>query len=259
MRTTAVIPVVHRSGAVRAAIRRGLPRRGFKVVAARSVERVMTLLERTLVDAVVVDVAAGWAEAAFALIRSYPRIPVFALSRFRPDHGALLAACRQAPVAGILVEGVDNPVAGEVIAAGAASSARRMALQNAPRLLRLTEPLQLAAWHEVLNRAGGPVTTTEIAHAVGRTREHLSREFAAGGAPNLKRVIDLVRAAWAADLLGNPPYSVTMVSELLGYSSPSHLSGSAKRVAGVRAGELGGLGPAGVLEQFIRGRTRSRL
>lgn len=259
MRTTVVIPVVHESPQVRAAIRRGLPRRGSKVVAARSVDRVMTLLESTLVDAVVVDVAAGWSEDVFGMVRAYPRIPVFALSRFRPDHGVLLAACRRARVAGILVEGVDNPVAGEIISAGSASSVRRLALEGAPRLLRLTEPLQLEAWTEVLARAGGPVTTSEIAKALGRTREHLSREFAAGGAPNLKRVIDLARAAWAADLLGNPPYSVSLVSRLLGYSSPSHLSGSARRVAGVGARELARLGPAGVLERFIRGRTRSRL
>jgi AraC-like DNA-binding protein len=259
VRTTVTIPVVHRNAAVRAAIRRGLPGRGCRVVAARSIDRVQEILERALVDAVVVDVVAGAADPAFELAHRYPRIPVFALSRFRPDHGSLLGACRRAGLAGILVEGVDGPVAGEVIWRGTASRTRRMELVDAPRLLRLTEPLQIAAWEAVLERAGGPLSTTEVAQAVGSTREHLSREFAAGGAPNLKRVIDLARAAWAADLLGNPGYSVATVAAILGYSSPSHLTASSRRVAGVTAGELGKLGPRGVLERFRRGRTRSRV
>ena len=76
---------------------------------------------------------------------------------------------------------------------------------------------------------------------------------------NLKRVIDLARTAWAADLLANPGYSVTDVARILGYSSPGHLAGSAQRVAGATARELARLGPRGVLNRFIRGRTRSRV
>jgi len=91
------------------------------------------------------------------------------------------------------------------------------------------------------------------------TREHLSREFGAGGAPNLKRVIDLARAACAADLLGNPGYSVQCVVRILGYASPSHLAGTARRVAGATPMELRELGPQGVLTRFLRGRTRSRV
>jgi AraC-like DNA-binding protein len=91
------------------------------------------------------------------------------------------------------------------------------------------------------------------------TREHLSREFAVGGAPNLKRVIDLARAACAADLLGNGAYTVGAVARILGYASPSHLAGTAQRVAGVTPLELRELGPRGVLQRFVRGRTRSRV
>ena len=82
---------------------------------------------------------------------------------------------------------------------------------------------------------------------------------AAGGAPNLKRVIDLARTACAADLLGNPGYTVRAVVNILGYASPSHLAGAARRVAGVVPHELRDLGPRGVLGRFVRGRTRSRL
>ncbi|NIM52437.1 MAG: helix-turn-helix domain-containing protein [Gemmatimonadales bacterium] len=255
----AVIPVVHRNGAVRAAIRRGLPRRGFRVVACRSLERAVTVLRRELVDAVVVDVRNGLADGTFQHFRGFPRIPIFALSAFRPDDGALIMSCRRSGVCALLVEGVDDPALGELIAARCASRVRRAALADGPRLLRLTEPVQLRTWEEVLARAGAATTTADIARALRRTREHLSREFAAGGAPNLKRVIDLARVAWAADLLVNPGYSVTEVAKILGYASASHLTGSARRVAGVTAVELGRLGPHGVLQRFAWGRTRSRL
>lgn len=255
----AIVPVVHRSRAVRAALRRGLPRGAVRVVACRSLERVRWHLARELVDAVVVDVAAGWVEAAFAIAGEFPGIPVFAFSLFRPDDGRLLASCHAGGLRGVIVEGVDDPVAGELIRRRSATAARRRALRDAPRLLRLTEDIQRRAWEEVLSRAGGPMTTSTIAGAVGRTREHLSREFAAGGAPNLKRVIDLARASWAADLLANPGYSVSGVARILGYSSASHLAGSVRRVAGVTPQVLGRLGPEGVLQRFIRGRMRSRL
>jgi AraC-like DNA-binding protein len=158
----------------------------------------------------------------------------------------------------VLLEGVDNAVAGEWIAARTAQRARRAALADAPRLLRLTEPIQVAAWEEVLRRAALPLQTAQLAQTLRVTREHLSRQFAAGGAPNLKRVIDLARLACAADLLGNPGYTIGAVARILGYASPSHLAGAARRVAGVGTRDLRALGPRGVLLRFLRGRTRSR-
>src|SRR5205807_1607761 len=133
------------------------------------------------------------------------------------------------------------------------------ALADAPKLLRLTDRLQLAAWDEVLRRVGVPTQTAHLAQALRVTREHLSREFAAGGAPNLKRVIDLARTACAADLLGNPGYSVRQVVRILGYASPSHLAGAARRVAGATPQELREVGARGVLARFLKGRTRSRI
>jgi AraC-like DNA-binding protein len=255
----AVIPLLHRNGELRSAIRRGLPRRGVRLVGCRSMDRVAALVQRELVDAVVVDVRNGWADQAFRLASDYPGIPVVALSAFRPDDGALLAECSRAGVDEVLVEGVDDQAAGELIWACSATRRRREALADAPRLLRLREPIQLRAWEEVLARAGTPTTTADVARVLRRTREHLSREFAAGGAPNLKRVIDLARTAWAADLLVSPAYSVTAVARILGYASPSHLAGTARRVAGVPPRELARLGPRGVLRAFLRGRTRSRI
>ena len=254
---TAVVPVFHPRAEPRRAVKRGYPRGSGTVRLCRTLAAVERLLFQRLVDAVVVDVKAA-PDAALALPARFPRIPMFVLSALRPDDGALLATCHASGFAGLLVEGVDNAVAGEWIAARTAQVARREALADAPRLLRLTDRLQLAAWEEVLRRVALPITTGQVAAVLRVTREHLSREFAAGGAPNLKRVIDLARAACAADLLGNPGYTVRAVVRILGYASPSHLAGVARRVAGATPQELRSVGPGGVLARFVRGRTRSR-
>jgi len=257
---TAVVPVYHPRREARRALKSGYPRDAGFVRLCRSLQGVERLLYQRLVDAVVLDVTApSAAAAALALPARFPRIPMYVLSALRPDDGALLAACHAAGFAGILVEGVDRAIAGEWIAARTAQVARREALADAPKLLRLTDRLQLAAWEEVLRRVGVPTQTAHVAQALRVTREHLSRQFAAGGAPNLKRVIDLARTACAADLLGNPGYTVRQVVRILGYASPSHLAGAARRVAGASPQELREAGPRGVLQRFLRGRTRSRI
>src|SRR5882762_10176749 len=258
VRVTAVVPVFSPRAEPRRAVKRGYPRDAGSVRLCRDLAAVERLLYQRLVDAVVLDVKTAPA-AALALPARFPRIPMFVLSAVRSDDGPLLAACGAAGFAGVLVEGVDNAVAGEWIAARTAQVARRAALADAPKLLRLTDRLQLAAWEEVLRRAGFPTQTGHVAAALRVTREHLSREFAAGGAPNLKRVIDLARTACAADLLGNPGYTVRAVAHILGYASTSHLAGAARRVAGTTPQELRAVGPRGVLQRFIRGRTRSRI
>jgi AraC-like DNA-binding protein len=254
---SAVVPVLHPRREPRRAVKQGYPRAAGSVRLCRTLAAVERLLAQRLVDAVVLDVKTA-PPAALRLPAHFPRIPMFVLSAFRPDDGPLLRACHAAGFAGILVEGVDNAIAGEWIAARTAQAARRQALADAPRLLRLTDRLQLAAWDEVLRRVGTTTQTGQVAAALRVTREHLSREFAAGGAPNLKRVIDLVRTACAADLLGNPGYTVRAVVRILGYASPSHLAGAVHRVAGATPQELRAVGPRGVLQRFLGGRTRSR-
>jgi len=253
-----VVPVFHPRREARRAVQRGYPRSAGAVRLCRTFAAVEQILGHRLVDAVVLDVKAA-PDVGLALPARFPRIPIYVLSAFRPDDGVLLAACQRAGYAGVLVEGVDNAVSGEWLAARTAQTARRAALSDAPKLLRLTDRLQLAAWEEVQRRVGAPIQTGQVAQALRVTREHLSREFAVGGAPNLKRVIDLARTACAADLLGNPGYSVGAVARILGYVTASHLAVVARRVAGATAGELRELGPRGVLARFARGRTRSRV
>jgi len=255
---TPLVPVCHPRREARRALQRGYPRRLGAVRCCGNPQAVERLLGARLVDAVVVDVKAA-PEVWLAMPARFPRIPVFAFSAFRPDDGRLLADCQRAGFAGVLVEPVDHAVAGEWIARRTAQAARRRAFADAPRLLRLTDRLQLDAWEEVWRRVAAPTRTADLALALRVTREHLSRVFAAGGAPNLKRVIDLVRTACAADLLGNPGYSVGTVARILAYASPSHLAGAARRVTGVSPQELRGLGPRGGLVAFLKGRTRSRV
>ena len=90
-----------------------------------------------------------------------------------------------------------------------------------------------------------------------RTKGRLSLK-SAGGAPNLKRVIDLTRIACAAQLLENPGFAVQTVVKVLHFTSSNHLARTARRIANVTTGGLGKLGPGGVLAAFVRGNTRSR-
>ncbi|HEY2806634.1 MAG TPA: helix-turn-helix domain-containing protein [Gemmatimonadales bacterium] len=244
----------------RAALRRALPRGRARLVSCRAAPQLERLLQLALADAVIVDVKLPGARELLASCRAaFPHLPRFAYSAFRPDDGELLRICVDQCGAVPIVEGVEDAVLAELVLPLTASASRESSLASAPRLLRLVEPIQERAWREVLRRVGGPIRAADIARALKVSREHLSRQFGAGGAPNIKRVIDLARTATAADLLANPGYSVRTVARILRFSSASHLSGSARRVAGVTAAELPGLGPRGVLAAFMRGRTRSRL
>lgn len=254
-----VVPLLHPNSSLRAVLRRGLRGRGVGLVACRSLDRLTAIMGQTLVDAIVMQVRRDTVAAALALARRYPGVPVFACGSFRPDDGDLLLACRRGGVQDILVDGIDDQAAAELLASRSGTALRQEQLRDAPRLLRLTEPLQLRAWFYVLMHVDRHLTTADVARSLSVTREHLSREFAAGGAPNLKRVIDLARMLCAADLLRNPGYSVATVARVLGYASPSHLSGCVRRIAGASTGELPKLGLRGVLARFLRGRTRSRL
>ncbi len=253
-----VVATLLRHAAARAAFRRAMPRARARVVSCRSPAALTRVFTTTLADAVVVDPRIpGGAELLDRCRLAFPGIPRFAYSAFRPDEADLLEACVRQARAHPIVEGVEDAVLADLILPRSASALRLQKLDGAPRLLRLIEPLQARAWLEVMRNVGR-LRTTDVAASLGISREHLSRQFGAGGAPNLKRVIDLARTVTAADLLANPGYTVRTVARILGFASASHLSGAARRVAGVTARGLTALGPAGVLEAFLEGRMRSR-
>ena len=239
------------------ALRRSLPRGVGRVVSCRTSVALQRLMERRLIDAVVVTPRPALMPALSQLRARLPLVPVVAYGAFKPDDGELLLACRQA-ASSVAVEGVDDPIVGELVSRSSLTAERRRALAEAPRVLRLTESLQRAAWDLLLGEVERPIRTSTLATRLRISREHLSRQFGAGGAPNLKRVIDLTRVACAAQLLGNPGYAVPTVVRLLNFASPGHLANTARRIANVPTAELGRLGPRGVLAAFLRGNTRSR-
>jgi AraC-like DNA-binding protein len=241
------------------ALRRTLPKAGPGVVACRTPAALRRLLERRLVDAVVLAPNTGLLPELAELRSHLPGIPVVAYAPFRPDDGELLLACRRHTVAAVAVEGVDDPIVGEMVMRASITAERRRALADAPRMLRLTEPLQQAAWGVLVGEVERPIRTTTLAKRLEVSREHLSRQFGAGGAPNLKRVIDLTRVACAAQLLVNPGYSIPTVVRVLHFASSSHLSSTSRRIANVSTRGLGALGPRGVLQAFAKGNTRSRV
>jgi transcriptional regulator GlxA family with amidase domain len=212
------------------------------------------------VDAVVVDVCAGgddaWAVAAMA--RELPSIPFFALVAPRLADAAMLGRCAALDVADLLIDGVDDGALRELVAPLAYTARFAAALRDAHAELGLAAPLQQRAWTYIVSAGGRPVRTDAVAAALEVTREHLSRAFAASGAPNLKRVIDLVRLIAAAELAKNPGYDLADVAAILEFASASHLANTAQRVAGIRAASLTRLRARDLLLRFRQGRSRSR-
>ena len=214
-------------------------------------------MEKRLIDAVVLAPQPMLLPELSQWRARLPLVPLVAYAPFRPDDGELLLACRNA-VAAVAVEGVDDPIVGELVLRSSMTAERRRALADGPRVLRLTEKIQRAAWDLLLGEVERPIRTSALASRLRVSREHLSRQFGAGGAPNLKRVIDLTRVACAAQLLGNPGYTIPTVVRVLNFASAGHLASTARRIANASIQELGKLGPRGVLSAFARGNTRSR-
>jgi AraC-like DNA-binding protein len=242
-----------------ATLRRLLPPRRTAVLACRSAEALGRALGTRVVDGFVVGTRVARRAELGALRARFPRIPLFVYGGVRSEDAAELAACYEdLGATAVLVEGVDDAAVGDVIGRGTVTSRRMADLRELPRVLRLTEPLQLKAFHALQLRAGPPPTTASLAIELEVSREHLSRQFGAGGAPNLKRVIDLIQVFTARDLLQNPGYSMPVAARALGYSTPSHLSAVTRRVVGLPARDLGRTPNADLIRRFVALGARSR-
>ncbi|MCE2901102.1 MAG: helix-turn-helix domain-containing protein [Gemmatimonas sp.] len=247
-----VVTLVKRERA-RALVRQAFPRRRAHVVAARNAGDVETLLGTTLVDAVLIDAGAGDdAHRLLARAEEFSSIPFLLITTLLPADAPLVARATEAGVCEILIEGVDDSVARDVVARRAFSTRFERALSVPPPVLHLATPLQLAVWRSIVRRAGRPVRTDQLARELGVSREHLSRSFAVGAAPTLKRVIDLVRVLAAAELSKNAAYDVRDVAEVLGFASSSHLSSTTQRLVGAKASSLSRLRAMDLLERFAR-------
>lgn len=241
------------------ALRRSLPSTSATIASCRSPATLARLLARKLVDAVVLSPRHWQNPATRQLLAPFPRIPQVLVGSFRPDDGDVLLAGHANGLSAILIEGVDDAVLGNLVLRVGLTSQRARALTDGPRVLRLGEPLQRKVWDYVVTRVGEPIRTGDLARRLRMSREHLSRQFGAGGAPNLKRVIDLTRVVAAAQLLANPGYAAADVARILHFASASHLTATARRVAGVSASALARQTPRDILTAFLRGKMRSRV
>ncbi|MEP6622608.1 MAG: helix-turn-helix domain-containing protein [bacterium] len=244
----------------RTLVRSSFPRRRVRLVLSRTPEELEATFRASLVDAAIVDLAGAQEETwrAAALAREFPSVPFFGLTALRPAEAPALAQCTALDFADVLVESVDDVMARDLVLRHAFSTRFASALAEPPAALALATPLQRAAWRGIVAWSGRPVRTTHLAEALNVTREHLSRTFAADGAPNLKRVIDLVRLIAAAELAKNPGYDVRDVATVLDFASSSHLSSTAQRVVGMKPASLARLRAVDLIERFSRGHGRSR-
>jgi AraC-like DNA-binding protein len=243
---------------LRALLRAALPRRRSRVHFVRSAADVDAACRTELVDAVIVDLAAGddaWRAAALA--REFPSAPFFAYTALRAADAPVLARCGELEFADVLVHGIDDGALAALILPAAFRSRLAAALAEPPEALQLDSPLERRSWGCIVAHAGRPVRTDAIARTVGVTREHLSREFAGkrriGRCParsSLKRVIDLVRLVAAAELAKNPGMDLAEVAAVLGFTSVSQLSTTAQRIVGVRAQSLARLRAVDLFERF---------
>lgn len=245
---------------VRAMLRNAFPRRKGRLLFARTADEVRDALRTALVDAVIVDIAASPEESlkTAALAADHPTAAFFGVTPLRAGDASALSDSAQREFAGVLIEGVDDAVARTLITRSAFSSRFARALADPPSSLRLDAPMQREVWRMVVAHGGRPVRTSVLASALGVTREHLSRSFAANGSPNLKRVIDLVRVIAAAELAKNPGLDLRDVATVLGFASPSHLSTTSMRIAGTKPASLTRLRTMDLFERFARGNGRSR-
>jgi len=241
-------------------LKRAFPRRRGKLALARTVAEFSNTFKKSLVDAVIVDVAHPTEETwkAAALARDYPSVPFFALGPMRVADTAALARCVDGEFADVLVEGMDDSAVRDLVMPQTFTSRFAFALQDAHVALGLDNRLQERAWRAIVAQGGRTVRTEMIAAQLHVTREHLSRSFAAAGSPNLKRIIDLVRLIAAAELAKNPGYDVSEVAEVLEFASPSHLTSTAVRIVGTRSASLARLRTGDLIERFQQGRGRSR-
>ena len=244
----------------KALVRVAFPRRRWKIISTRSAEELEAVFRRVMVDAALIDMGAPdedtWKAAAFAA--EFPSAPFFAIMPLRPTDTPAAARCAGLGFIDLIVEGIDENSARELVLPHVFSTRFHQAIGDPPSTLGLTTALQRSAWDVIVAHSGRPVTTKELAKAVGLSREHLSRNFAKPGAPNLKRVIDLVRLIAAAELAKNPGHDIRDIARILDFASSSHLAVTAQRIFGTRPASLARLRTVDLVDRFAQGRTRSR-
>jgi AraC-like DNA-binding protein len=257
--TPAIVVYAQRERA-RTLVKNAFPRRRARVILTKSRDDFELAFKQNLVDAALVDLGGAHEETwrVASLARDFPSAPFFGLAALRAAEGPALAQCATYEFADVLIDAVDDAAARDIVGRVSFSARFARALDVPPRNLALETPLQLEAWRFIISHAGRPVRTSTLAQVLRVTREHLSRSFAAGGSPNLKRIIDLVRIIASAELAKNPGYDLRDVANILDFASSSHLSSTAMRVVGSKPASLARLRTVDLIERFVKGHGRSR-
>jgi AraC-like DNA-binding protein len=237
------------------ALRRALPRIAWPLFTARSPAHLAALLQRHCLDAIILGPAALRGPVLDALRRDFPAIPLVAYLPLRSDDADLLRRLHRERVAALVIEGLDEPVLTRVLDRHGLTGRRRRDLLPLAARLDLTDTMQYHAWSLIITHAPSGLDTDELARILGVRRETLSRRFAAGGAPSLKRAIDTVRLVAAGQLLGNPGYRVDDAARLLRFSSVSLLQQTARRTFGVAARRVATLDGDRIAQQLVGGIT----
>ena len=264
----------------RSLVRSAFPKRKWRVIATKDWAEFSSTLRRILIDAALVDIGSPIALAGLAasgngggttsfdggddtwkiaaLAQEFPSAPFFAITPLRATDAPAVARCIALEFCDVIADGIDDPVARDIVGPQTFSARFYHALAEPPQVLRIESPMQLRTWRAILASAGRPVRTSFLAKAAGVSREHLSRNFSVPGSPNLKRVIDLVRMIGAAELAKNPGLDIRDVAKILGFASSSHLAVTAQRLLGTRPASLSRLRTVDLIDRFMQGRTRSR-
>jgi AraC-like DNA-binding protein len=240
------------------ALRRALPRGAWPLFAGRSPAHLATLLHRHCLDAIVIGPEAARSSMLDALRRDYPGMPLILYLPVRSDDAELLRRAHRERVVAVAVEGLDEPTLPRLLLRHSLTARRQADLLPLAESLDLTDDLQRRAWGLIVALAPRGLDTASLAHQLQVRRETLSRRFAAGAAPSLKHAIDAVRLVAAAQLLGNPAYTVADAARLLGFSSVSLLQQTARRTFGVSAREVATLDAGRMAARLVSSGSRVR-
>jgi AraC-like DNA-binding protein len=237
------------------ALRRALPRATTPVRTARTPAHLAALLHEEPVDAVILGAEAARSAVLDALRADYASLPVVVYATLRSDEAPLLQRVGRHRVAALLVEGLDEPVLARQLALVGLTARRLARLLPLGERAGLVDPLQQRAWRAVVERAPEGLDGAGLARHLKVGRPTLVRRFAAGSAPPLKRAMDLVRLVAAAQLLGSRALTVADVARLLGFSSPSLLHRTSRRLFGAPLSEVVGASDAALLAALRGPRT----
>ncbi len=254
----AVVAALLDSPSALASLRRTIPNGVGLVRGCRTGAALSRVIESGLVDSVVLGVRACLAIDVADLRKRFPGVPVILYGVVRSDHGQAMLDLEGLGVRAVVVEGIDDPMIGELVARSGSAAARREALATIPAALRLSEPLQRRAFDLLASTSGPPPSAATLARRLRVSREHLSRQFGAGGAPNLKRLTGLLQILAVRDCLANPGYTPKAAARWYGFASVSHLRTVVSRVVRLPIEGLVRASQAELLRRFQAQGSRSR-